>query len=380
MITHEKISDIMRWYGLMKKTEEEFGLVQLTAPVMGFTTLLHPEYMKTIIPKFHEDIDKDQADTLIRAEFAKRTFRDDNELTINIGEYYAMLEEVSPEQKSFIENLLIPFETFEKCGYDKITKSFKDSLAQKALRSARTIQITSSILEASPGPEKGELRVAATEKSLERYLFPAEVKNLDKFNEVVTKLADLKVPLGPKAMDRLAELYGVSEEELIAQTVAKMHQKKVTEENGMLSGDILDIMKAILAENEEKAKKEAEERAQKEKEEQERLALEEAERLATEEAERKEREAAEKAEKKRLKEEAKRKKKEEEEALKAQKEAEEAARILQEEEEKLRAEEEARLRAEEKAKAEEEARRLASMQSLEEEKKKKKKVTPFMKE
>jgi len=359
----------------MKEVEKNFGVKHVIAPAIGFLVLVRPEYVRLLRPDFNKTVNMTEAEAIVKVELARKILLDQNTISVHIGDYEQIINDITPEQRIIVEQNLISFDKFRKCGFPKIDKGFLEFLMKDyGKASLRGIQAPGQIQES-------DLTVLADERNLTAYLFPHDEKNVNEFFLCLDNLKRLGIPFGPKTLRRLAELYGVDglpEVQELLKLFAKTNEDKGIDPDSLdkaiahTKGELqrrdqkaqeLEKKKAQEAEDrrrkEQEEKAEAERKAQIEKQlELERLQkaeeekLESARKRAQDEADRKEKELLDSERKKR------------EEQLKAEEEArKERERIeneLKKKEQdrikKKKEEEEARL-AEEKRK-EEEAQRI----------------------
>ena len=76
ILEREKISDIMRWFGIMKETERKYGIVKISAPAIGFLLLVRPEYIRLIRPEFTKQISPTMAECVVKLDLARKIFQD----------------------------------------------------------------------------------------------------------------------------------------------------------------------------------------------------------------------------------------------------------------------------------------------------------------
>ena len=211
MIEREKVSDVMRWYSLMKLIEKKYGIVKVLAPAVGFLVLVRPEYVRLISSELDQEASFELSEQIVRLELAKRLLSDVNHVSIPREEFETLMETNTDEQKVLIEENILPFEKFRKCGFDVSEKSFIDYLARSNARGSVKHTPTSHrhlTMDEEYSP-KDNYVVAMDERTLLAYVFPASQRNLKAAFKCLDQLAVSHIQLSYKNLQKLGELFGV---------------------------------------------------------------------------------------------------------------------------------------------------------------------------
>jgi hypothetical protein len=211
MLEHERASDVLKWYSLMKLIEKKYGIVKVLAPAVGFLVLVRPEYVRLISPECSDEASFEFAEQIVRLELAKRALSDLSHIAIQREEFETIMETNSDEQRTLIEENILPFDRFKRCGFDSSEKSFIDYLARSNARGSVRHASSSHRQLALPedGSPKDSYTVAMDERTLQAYVFSQSQRNLKCAFNCIQNLVKGRISLSYRNIQRLGELFGV---------------------------------------------------------------------------------------------------------------------------------------------------------------------------
>lgn len=211
MLEHERVSDVLKWYSLMKLIEKKYGIVKVLSPAVAFLVLVRPEYVRLISSEFNEEASFELSEQIVRLELAKRALSDSSYTSIQREEFETIMETNTEDQRVLIDENILPFEKFRKCGFDVSEKSFIDYLtrtnARGSVRHASSSHRHLALQDDSP--QKETYSVTMDERTLQAYVFPQSQRNLKFAFACIKQLADARISMSYRITQRLGELFGV---------------------------------------------------------------------------------------------------------------------------------------------------------------------------
>lgn len=244
MLGREKISDVMRWYSLMKFIEKKYGIVKVLAPAVGFLALVRPEYIRLISSESELQASFELSEQVVRLELAKKVLTDNNYIGIPRDEFETLMDTCSNEQRLIIEENILPFEKFRRCGFDTSEKSFIDYLARSNGRGSVKHSSTSHrhLAMNEEGSPKESYVVAMDERTLMAYVFPQSQRNSRQAFNSLAFLGSCSIPVSYRSIFRLGELFAI-DSEVEWQTLLRVLSKE-----GFSLKDDREVPPSLLAE------------------------------------------------------------------------------------------------------------------------------------